>query len=92
MVLEDLIQIIRDKDSDHTLSWWDNDEELIKEINSHIQRLVTRNFFQIKELRLLFAPTSGLQDLSIGSGWGKEFLVIAENFDKVIEELIERFC
>lgn len=35
-------------------------------------------------IRLLIAPTSNLQDLSIDCGWGEEFLLLA---DKIEQEL-----
>ncbi len=33
-------------------------------------------------LRILFAPTCSLQDIAIDNGWGEDFLVLAEAFDR----------
>ena len=37
-----------------------------------------------RNVKLLIAPTSNLQDLSIDRGWGEEFLLLA---DKIEQEL-----
>ncbi|KKM70762.1 hypothetical protein LCGC14_1437480 [marine sediment metagenome] len=71
-------------------SRFESKEEVIKEINNHIQRLRNNDFSKIEELIFLFLPTSDLQEISISSGWGKEFLVIAEKFDNAIKDLIRR--
>jgi len=33
----------------------------------------------------LFAPTGPIQEVSLSSGWGQEFLELAERFDKEYE-------
>ena len=38
----------------------------------------------IKELIFLLAPTGDLQEISISSGWGYEFLGIAEALEKAL--------
>ena len=40
---------------------------------------------------ILFAPTSDLQEISIDSGWGDQFLIISERFDGLIKDLIDFF-
>ncbi|WP_432994266.1 hypothetical protein [Dactylosporangium sp. CA-233914] len=34
-------------------------------------------------LNILFAPTGPIQEVAISSGWGAEFLVLADRFDAV---------
>ncbi|MFW9875455.1 MAG: hypothetical protein ACFFG0_20300 [Candidatus Thorarchaeota archaeon] len=46
---------------------------------------------KIKDLIILFAPTSDLQEISLDSGWSELFLIISERFDSVIKDLIEEF-
>ena len=35
-------------------------------------------------LTVLFAPTGPIQEVSISSGWGEEFLSLAEQFDRAV--------
>ena len=32
-------------------------------------------------MEVLFAPTGPIQEVSLSSGWGKEFLALSERFD-----------
>ena len=36
-------------------------------------------------IRVLFAPTGPIQEVSLSSGWGHEFIKLAERFDKEYE-------
>ncbi len=73
--------------SDVGWSRFESKEEVIKEINNHIHRLKNNDFSKIEDLIFLFLPTSDLQEISISSGWGEEFLVIDEKFDNAIKDL-----
>ena len=66
---------------------YDSIEEVVGELERHILLLHKEDFSIIKELTLLFAPTSDLQELSISNGWGNQFLEIAEEFDEIIKEI-----
>ena len=35
-------------------------------------------------LKVLFAPTGPIQEVSLSSGWGEEFLLLAERFETAI--------
>lgn len=66
-------------------------EDVMNELNNHIQKLKMEDFSKIEDLIILFAPTSDLQEISLDSGWSKKFLEISENFDLAIKDLIEEF-
>ena len=72
-------------------SLFDTKEDLISELEDHILKLKNEDFSKIKDLIILFAPTSDLQEISLDSGWVKLFLIISEKFDCVIKDLIEKF-
>lgn len=38
----------------------------------------------LSDLRLLFAPTGSLQETSLSNGWANTFLMLAEEFDRII--------
>ena len=72
-------------------SLFNTTEEIITELDNHIQKLKMEDFSKIEDLIILFAPTSDLQEISLDSGWSKKFLEISENFDLAIKDLIEEF-
>jgi hypothetical protein len=37
------------------------------------------------ELRVLFAPTGPIQEVSVSSGWGDAFLELADRFDDAMQ-------
>ena len=41
----------------------------------------------VEVLKLLFAPTGSIQEVSISSGWGQEFLSLSARFDEVIKRV-----
>jgi hypothetical protein len=55
------------------------------DLASHIQRVESRDFTRMFDLKLLFAPTGSLQDISIDHGWGEEFLELAKRFDELTQ-------
>jgi hypothetical protein len=66
-------------------SHYDSQAEALTDVKEHIERLKKNDFSKLGDLKLLFAPTGSLQDISISNGWGTEFLVLATQFDKAIE-------
>jgi hypothetical protein len=72
------ILIARDG-TDFLWSSWIDQEHAVSEIDSVIASL--ENGF-VPEIGVLFAPTGPIQEVSLSSGWGDEFLELAERFDK----------
>ncbi|MFX1569299.1 MAG: hypothetical protein ACFFCV_13125 [Promethearchaeota archaeon] len=90
-ILENLKRIIKAKETNIIFSTFNSIEDLIFELDTHIYKLKDKDFSKISDLILLFAPTSDLQEISMSSGWGKQFLDISKRFDRIIKELIEEF-
>jgi hypothetical protein len=72
------ILIARDG-NDFLWSSWIDQEHAFSEIDSVIASL--ENGF-VPEIGVLFGPTGPIQEVSLSSGWGDEFLELAERFDK----------
>ena len=47
--------------------------EEVDDINQHLKRLRKGDLSKIDDLTLMFAPTGSLQEISISSGWGRDF-------------------
>ena len=56
-------------------------EEVIRELEEHLDKWKKSQVGDIERLRFLFGPTGSIQEISIDNGWGKEFLEIAEVVD-----------
>ena len=90
-ILETVKKLILEPRTDISWSTFDSKDELITEIDTHIQQLNLRDISKVKDLILLFAPTSDFQEISLSSGWGNQYLNISARFDIAIEGLCEKF-
>ena len=68
--------------NDFSWSSWKDQNHAISEIDSIIASLQNDS---IPEIESLFAPTGPIQEVSLSSGWAKEFLELAQRFDKAYE-------
>jgi len=55
--------------------------DALKEIDGYISRVEAGDSTSHMGLTLLFAPTGNIQEVAESSGWGREFLKLAERFD-----------
>jgi len=77
-ILEEARVLIAREGNDFSWSSWRDQDHAISEIDSIIEELKNGS---VPEIRVLFAPTGPIQEVSISSGWGNEFLKLAERFD-----------
>jgi len=87
--VQKLIKVLRQarvllalESNDFSWSSWRDQDQALSEIDSHITALENGS---IPEIGVLFAPTGPIQEVSLSSGWGQEFLELAERFDKEYE-------
>ena len=86
-VLKKTKAIIKVTDINVAWSRFESEEEVIEALDDHMEKLISHDFSAIWDLILLFAPTGSLQEISISSGWGAEYLTLASEFDTAIDEL-----
>ena len=84
--LEKLISVIRDtrqylarEGNDYSWSSWNDQEQALSEIDSVLAQLEGGS---VPDIEVLFAPTGPIQEVSVSSGWSREFLKLAEQFDE----------
>lgn len=87
-LLEEVMAILETSDTNLAWSGHASEEEIIGELRDHIEKLGANEISTISQIKLLFAPTSSLQDIAIQSGWGEEFLAIASKVDDLLEIII----
>jgi hypothetical protein len=87
--LNKLIAILREaraflalEANDFSRSSWRDQNQAISEIDSIIRELEKGS---VPDMRILFVPTGPIQEVSLSSGWGNEFLELANRFDKEYE-------
>ena len=87
--LHKLITILREAKAflaldgnDFSWSSWSDQNQAISEIDSIITELENGS---VPDIRVLFAPTGPIQEISLSGGWGYEFIELAERFDKEYE-------
>ncbi len=90
-ILETVKELILEPKTDISWSIFNSKDELIIEIDAHIQKLKLRDFSKVTDLIILFAPTSDFQEISLSSGWGNRYLKISERFDVAINGLCKKF-
>jgi hypothetical protein len=64
---------------------WDNADEALREVDGFISRIEGEDMPGQMDLKLLFAPTGSIQEVAVSSGWGGEFLELAERFDAAMQ-------
>ena len=84
--LEKLISVILEtrkylalEGNDYSWSSWNNREQALSEIDSILIKLENGS---VPDIEVLFAPTGPIQEVSMSSGWSREFLNLAERFDE----------
>jgi len=94
MTLEALSSVLREtrailarSDNDFTWSSWQDGEQALAEIDDLLRQVATGRIADLGSLNVLFAPTGPLQEVSLESGWGEEFLALAAKFDSAIADL-----
>jgi len=85
-VLRRIAELLSRPDVDTAWSGYEPDE-LRSEIDSFLEKAgagLPLDEAGRDRLRLLFAPTGALQETSLSSGWGQEFVALATRFDDAI--------
>jgi hypothetical protein len=66
---------------------WDSATDALLEFDAFITQIESGDTSRRSDLKLLFAPTGSIQEVSISSGWGQEFLALSARFDAVIKRV-----
>jgi hypothetical protein len=75
--------------NDFAWSGWRDMASALREIDELLAKLRAGEVPDRLRMRVLFAPTGPIQEVSINAGWGDEFLALAIQFDLALAELDE---
>ncbi|MDP3267804.1 MAG: hypothetical protein Q8M40_02020 [Legionella sp.] len=81
-ILEEIISIIQVSNPNPLYSGRSIADDAICDIKNMSTKLQCNDATVIENLKLLFAPTNSLQDISIDNNWADEYLELAEKILK----------
>ena len=85
-VLRETKALLARPGNDFAWSTWDNAEAALSELDGFISRIEAGLSLEGSALSMLFSPTADIQEVSVSSGWGSEFCLIAARFDRAFAE------
>ena len=89
-IVAEILQEIKNKinlDTDTIWAGFDTVDIFLKELSEDIENIKLCNFKTLDKVNIEFAVTSTYQELSMSNGWSDDYLILAEKFDKVYEEI-----
>jgi len=86
-VLRDTRALLARPENDFSWSSWTDTDHALGEIDRLIATIESGAPWQPHAASVLFLPTGPIQEVSLSSGWGNEFLTLAARFDKAIGAL-----
>ncbi len=82
-VMQQAREILARKNNEFSSSSWGDQDHALTDIDMIITQLQNG---LVPDLGSLFAPTGPIQEVSLSSGWGDEFIELAEYFDQAYAE------
>ncbi|WP_214108999.1 hypothetical protein [Acrocarpospora catenulata] len=83
-VLGEVRALLARPDNDFSWSSWQDADAALAEIDAAISRISVDGQIPI-DLTVLFAPSGPIQEVSLSSGWGYEFVAVAKRFDATLK-------
>jgi len=83
-VLEETRRLLALPDNDFAWSSWDDCEDALDELDKLLSSLRSGSLEGEQTMRVLFAPTGPIQEVSLSSGWEDDFIELANRFDDAV--------
>ena len=83
-VLQETRVLLALTDNDFSWSRWVDAEEALTEFDQMVANIASDRFSDLSKLSNLYGPTAAIQEVSLSSGWGREFLDVAAKFDSAL--------
>ena len=83
-VFEETRELVAAPGNDFSWSSWVGRDDAVEEIDDILSVLRAGAVPKGLSMEVLFAPTGPMQEVSLSSGWGGEFLTLAERFDEAM--------
>lgn len=79
--LLDLRALLARPDNDYTWSSWEDAPAALAELDGYLAAL---DRGAVPDVRILLAPTGPAQEVSLGSGWGDDYLQVAARIETAL--------
>lgn len=86
-VLQETRRLLALPENDFAWSSWQSADDALEEMDALIARVGTGAALPKAYLSLLYTPTGPVQEVSVSSGWGEQFLTLASRFDAVMDRV-----
>jgi len=86
-ILRETRNFLARPENDFAWSSWKDAQAALREIDGLISRIESGNLPNRSEITFLFLPTSDIQEVSVSSGWGQEFLELANRLDVAVKKV-----
>jgi hypothetical protein len=86
-ILDEVIRLVSLSGSNFIWTHWEDAAEALAELQSHRDRIAADDFNSLPLLSARFGPAGPLQELSILSGWAREFINLSGTFDQAAARL-----
>ena len=86
-ILVRIVELIGTSDG-YSWSTWDDRDDALRELHQAAREV--REGKHPTTLHVLFLPTGDLQEVSMESGWSKEYMALSERFDRALQRLSTR--
>jgi hypothetical protein len=80
-VFEEARELLAADDNNFDWSSWRDRDDALDEIDTILAELRSGKLPSALLLKVLFAPTGPIQEVSLSSGWGDRFIELAGRFD-----------
>ena len=90
VILRETRDLLGRPGNDFSWSSWEDAKAADLEIDEHLRRIEQGDHSRLLDLQVLYAPTGPIQEVSVTSGWGREFLAVAERFDAEVSKEVVR--
>jgi len=94
MSVERLVDVLKDARAlllrpENHFEWsrWNGADQAVAELDALLARIEAANTIKLEDVEVLFAATGPIQEVSLPSGWGDDFLRLAEQFDQATADL-----
>jgi hypothetical protein len=83
-IFEEARRLLAEPDNEFAWSSWNDSDDALDEIDGILSSLRLGIRPDELTMRVLFAPTGPIQEVSLSSGWGDDFIELANRFDEAV--------
>lgn len=91
---QELVEVLREArallarpGNDFDWSSWRDANHALQEVDGLIRQIASGRLPDRGDLSILFVPTGPMQEAALSSGWGNEFLAVANRCDAAVEKV-----